>query len=116
MQIVWGRSWLGSRSCSGSCWFQVWYIRTAFHAVAERTVYDLGGWSLNILGTSSDTGIEDWYRSPGWQETQPQGCTGLYTLPSVGPCRLDAKQLSYQAVMQPVKLLSMVQLYNILMI
>ena len=31
---------LGGRSCSGSCWFQIWCISTACLAVAERTVYN----------------------------------------------------------------------------
>ena len=38
--------WLGGRSCSESFWFQTWCIDTACHAVAERIVYDLGGWSI----------------------------------------------------------------------
>ena len=55
----------------------------ACSAIAERTVYDLGGWSpWQYLGPSSDTA---WYRGPGWQGAWPQWCTGLYALPSVAP-------------------------------
>ena len=57
---------------------------TACRAVAERTVYDQGGWSLlQFLGASSDT---TWYRGPGWQGAWPQWYTGPYALPSVAPC------------------------------
>jgi hypothetical protein len=51
--------WLGGRSCSGSCWFQTWYIGTACRAVAERTVWI--GWleSDNYYGPAlTPLGIE----------------------------------------------------------
>ena len=72
------------RSCSGSCWIQTWCISTACYGVAERTVYDLGGWSLiQFLGRSSDTA---WYRGPGWQEARPQWSTGPSAPSPVAPC------------------------------
>jgi hypothetical protein len=75
--------WLGGRSCSGSCWFQISCISTLPCGSTENSLWL--GW-LEYLTiwqqSSSDTA---WYRGPGWQETWTQWCTRPYALPSVAP-------------------------------